>query len=131
MTKAILIPALLLLSGCMTLTATSQDCMKRSKFSGVMQCIDQSVAANRALRGDPLVQEYVLTGRSLEKQVAAGTLGENDARLKLIKKLNEVRERDIAEQAAIAQTFSGNRSPRTPGFTDCGRTPGVPSCLTY
>ncbi len=128
---ATLLPVLLFLTGCMTLTATSQGCLKSSpQFAQAVACIDRGVAGNRALRGDSLVQEYVLTARTLEKQVASGKMSEDDARLALVKKLNEVRERDMAEQAAQAQIFNYNR-PSLPTFTDCGRTPGVPSCLTY
>ena len=123
--------ALALVTACTTLTATQRNCFAgNAAFPAQASCIRQSVAGNPSLRDDPLVQEYVLTADKLSRGVKAGSVNEDDARLRLTQKLNDIRERDIAEQAQLSEIFS-DRGPTVGGYTDCYRNPASAACLSY
>ena len=116
-------------TGCTTLTATQNQCLDSYQaFPDQAACIRQSVAGNRALRDDTLVQEYVLTADDLAAKVKAGQLSDAEARLRLTEKLNNVRERDIAEQANQAELFAGH-GPNTPAYID-GAVRAIPRCTS-
>jgi hypothetical protein len=131
MRRFVLVP-LIFLTGCATtVTSMHNGCMQQyHDFLQQAACIQGNINASPSLKNDTLIQEYAMTAGQLEKQVRAGKLSDDEARLRLTEKLNQVRERDIAEQAQEAEIFSA--AQRTaPRFTDCSRNAGDLRCVTY
>jgi hypothetical protein len=123
---------MLFLSSCASVTATQSDCMKAyQSFPQQASCIHDKITADRSLRGDPLIQEYVLTAQNLSAQVKAGGITDDEARLRLTQKLNQVRERQMAEQVEESDIYNSANNPYRPSYTDCSRNAANLSCVTY
>lgn len=136
MTGKRILPAIFafLLSSCAALPEVGdyhEACMKQfSGFSDEVLCIKRYVAADPAMNGDTLVQEYVMTGEKLASGVQNGTLGPDDARLQLLQKLNDIKQKrlDRLVDEARLQRMNERSFPRG---TTCHRVGDTVQCTTF
>lgn len=123
--------AALVLSACATITTYHNECLETyAAFADQVACTQAQVQADQRLRGDPLVQEYLLTANQLVGEVERGEASEEEARLDLVRTLNRIRERDLQMRAAEAEIHRIH-DRRWPAFTDCYRDAGSVRCITY
>jgi hypothetical protein len=122
----------ILLAACATDVATYHTgCMESFRaFADQVACVKNSVQGDPSLRGDTLVQEYVLAGEALARQVQAGKLTEDQARLQFTHRLNDIQQRQadlLAQQARAASPGDFMR----PHFTNCHRAGNEVECTSY
>lgn len=96
-----------------------------------VSCVKANVAQNSMLQDDPLTQEFIRTGDVLVKRVAAGKLSEDEAQLRFVQALNNLRQQGLREQAYQAQIDRANRD-MFPRQTQCEKgDDGKLYCTTY
>ena len=122
------------LSACATLPSLSQHhngCMDSApNFKGQVDCVAYMVAADPYLREDTLVREYLQTGEILAAEVARGRLSEQEARLKFIEKLNDVKSMQLQRDATETRMMRDMQS-RFPRQTTCVPVGNTTQCTTY
>lgn len=102
--KAAVFSVALWLAGCASVSDYHGACMDAYKtIASQLSCIKANLAQDPAMQDDMLVQEYLQTGDLLSRQVQSGKLSEQEAQLRFIEKLNEIRARELQEQAYRAQ----------------------------
>ena len=95
--------ALLFITACTTPVSTYHNaCIEGNlAFAEQVACIKANVRET-GLRRDTLVQEYLMTGDLLVGQVQRGEITEDQARLQLTRKLNEIKRTQAEIEAAQA-----------------------------
>ena len=115
-------------------------------------CIENYIAQYSHAQPNPFTQEYIAYMNSLSAKVKAGQVTENDARVQLTQRLNELRQKqntEFAQQQAIAnqraaqtqQVLQQNKQPPlevyemktlpTPTTTNCQAYGNQVNCTTY
>src|SRR5688500_8144653 len=109
-----------MLTACTTPVTTYHNaCMQgHARFADQVGCIRANVAMDASKQNDTLVQEYVMTGDMLVKQVHEGKISEDEARLQFVNKLNDIRRREL-DMLADEARISRYHAPLWPRFTDC------------
>ena len=122
----------LLLGGCAVDVATYHArCMENgAAFAEQVACVRASVASEPSLKNDTLVQEYILAGEELVKQVQEGKLTEAQARLMFTRRLNDIQQRQADLLAQQARAANANDFTR-PHFTNCHRAGSSVECTSY
>lgn len=122
----------IILSACATDVAKYHTgCMEQFRaFADQLACVKADVAKDDTLKGDTLVQEYLLAGTNLLAQVKAGKMTEDEARLNFTHRLNDIEQRRadlLAQQARAARAWDWDR----PHFTNCHPVGKSVSCTSY
>ena len=132
--RGVAVVALLLLSACATLPSLSQHhngCMDSTPdFKGQVDCVAYMVAADPYLREDTLVREYLQTGEILAVEVSRGRITEQEARLKFIEKLNDVKGMQLQRDATETRMMRDMQSS-IPRHTSCVPVGNTTQCTTY
>jgi hypothetical protein len=106
-------------------------CMEQfHAFADQLACVKTDVAQDTTLKGDTLVQEYLLAGTTLLNQVKAGKMSEDEARLNFTHRLNDIEQRRadlLAQQARAARAWDWDR----PHFTNCHPVGKSVTCTSY
>lgn len=99
----LLVITLLIAAACTTPVSTYHNaCIEGNlAFADEVACIKANVRES-GLRRDTLVQEYLMTSDILLQQVQRGEITEDQARLQLTRKLNEIRKTQAEIEAAQA-----------------------------
>lgn len=123
----------LFLSACggVSMGAQHMGCMESyADFANQVACVRNALSNDPYMAGDTLVQEYLMTGDMLAAEVRAGRIGEDEARLRFMQKLNAVKQAALAQQAQRAQIQSAAdlRFPRT---TTCRPWGADVRCTTF
>jgi hypothetical protein len=123
--------ALLALPACTTVADYHNACLEQNTYiAAQVACVKQNVAADDYMRNDTLVQEYIKTGDVLVERVAHKELTERQAQLQLVEKLNQMRQQQLREQAALAEIDRANRD-RFPRETRCHQNGAHIYCTEY
>jgi hypothetical protein len=131
MKKFLAAASVFLLAGCTSVTTYHNACMEMAApFARQVDCVKANVAQNASMSADTYVQEYLATGDDLVKQVQAGRLTEDRARLEFVKKLNDIKNDELEAEAHQAEISRANE-PFFPEFGHCGRFGKSFSCYRY
>lgn len=104
--------ATLMLGACTTVEDYYNGCiMQNTYIAGQVACIKGNIAADQYLRGDTYAQEFVRAGDVLVEKVANGRMTEREAQLKLVERLNQMRQ-DLLKDQAYQSQIDRNRFPR-------------------
>lgn len=128
--RLLLLTAVLALGGCTSVVTYHNACTEfNHTIAQQVNCVHANVAQNPPMQDDTLVREYLMTGDALAGQVAAGQITEQAAQLRFQQKLNEIRRRELEEQALQAEISRANDRrfwnwgwPGDPDY--CWRHPG-------
>ena len=125
---------------------------KYQKFLDQTACIENGIARYSHAQPNPFTQEYIAYMRSLSTKVKAGQIPEDDARVQLTQRLNELRQKqnsEFAQQESLAnqraaqtyQVLQQNKSAPlkayemkslpTPIITNCQARGSQVDCTTY
>jgi hypothetical protein len=121
-----------LLTACATdVTTYHNACLQEfHAFTEQVACVKRDVAADPSLKNDTLVQEYVLAGEVLAKQVQAGKLSEDQARLQFVHRLNDIDQRRADLLAQQARAYHAEDWDR-PHFANCRHVGNSVQCTSY
>lgn len=82
------------------------QCMAQfKKFLDQTTCIENGIASYSYAQPNPFTQEYMAYMRTLSTKVKSGQVSEDDARVQLTERLNDLRQRqnsEFAQQQALA-----------------------------
>ena len=132
--RGVALAALLFLSACATGPSLSQQhnaCMDTApNFGAQVDCVAYMVAGDPYMREDTLIREYVQTGEILAAEVRNGRLSEQEARLRFLEKLNDIKAEQLRRDATEARMMRDiDRS--FPRHTTCVPVGNSTQCTTY
>ena len=132
MNKAMAILSLCILTACgATMGAQHTGCMDAyPDFANQVACVKNTVIADPYLRDDTLVREYIMTGDLLAEEVRQGRIGEDEARLQFLQKLNEIENRQL-QRAATEARMNRDIQKSFPRHTTCVPAGNGTQCTTY
>jgi hypothetical protein len=129
MKRFIAVFAVLVMAGCANVTDFHNACQSgNAAFADQVACVKANINEHGGYANDTYLQEYVMTGEELARQVHAGRISEDQARLQWVEKLNDIRQAQLTETAA---QNSINRSWDWPHYTDCHRSGEHIFCDTW
>lgn len=103
-----------LVAGCAIhpdLAEIQADCLSVNlPFENQVSCINQKLEADPDRKTHPLVMEYSLYARSLIAKVNKKQLEEDDARLLLVQKYNQIKSIESQQQAEAIQNYTALQS---------------------
>jgi len=102
--RFLLLTVVLALGGCTSVATYHDACVEfNHTIAAQVDCVRANVAEHPPRQDDALVREYLLTGDQLVRHVNAGRMSEYEAQLRFQQKLNEIRRRELEEQALQAE----------------------------
>lgn len=102
----------LMLAACTSVADYYNGCINQNTYiAGQVSCIKGQIAADQYLRNDTYAQEFIRAGDVLVEKVANGRMTEREAQLKLVERLNQMRQDQLREQAYQSQ-IDRDRFPR-------------------
>lgn len=106
------------LVGCANVGTMQAACQKTtSTFSDMVRCVDDAIAKDKRMSGDPRVELYRLKAAQLSKRVEQNKIDELDARLELQQFYVKLRSDEIAELNDDITVMPGRTSTRTNCYT--------------
>jgi hypothetical protein len=99
-------------------------------FANQLACVKNAVTADPYMRDDALVREYIMTGDLLAADVRQGRLGEDEARLQFLQKLNEIENKKL-QRAATEARMNRDIQRSFPRHTTCVPVGNSTQCTTY